>query len=60
MAEEAEAAPAPAEAASLRTRTCPLEWKEPPVAVLASCMGFLGRKWVSSETRPVEESVFST
>jgi hypothetical protein len=31
-------------AASLRTRTCPLEWKEPPVAVLASFRGFVGVK----------------
>src|ERR1700690_820564 len=48
------------EGASSRTRTLPSEWKEPPVAVLASFMGFCGRKRVSAETRPVEAGVFST
>jgi len=48
------------ESATLRMSTWPLEWKEPPVAVLASFMGFCGRKWQTWETRPVEERVFST
>src|SRR6516162_1546894 len=31
-------------AASFRMSTWPLEWNEPPVAVLASCRGSAGRK----------------
>src|SRR5579871_2308156 len=45
---------------SLRIRTCPLEWKVPPVAVCASVSGFVGVKCETSATRPVEERVFST
>src|ERR1700730_3520696 len=50
----------PVESLSLRTRTRPSEWNEPPVAVLASLRASAGRTWVTSETKPVEMRVFST
>ena len=43
--------------------TWPLEWKVPPVAVLASFIGLPGRKWEISVTRPMvpfEECRYST
>src|SRR5258708_23229248 len=49
-----------ADSSSFRMRSWPLEWKVPPVAVLASFMGFSGRKCVISVTKPVVERVFST